>query len=87
MDKFNEIIAIRIGSVIYFGESAWEMLRKNDYQYDQLFSRAEFLMYSKLDLGKKWGDMADKAKTLFILPEEFRHPECRNPHPMICKWV
>jgi hypothetical protein len=80
-NDFDEIIAIRIEERIYFGNSAWEALRRNDYNYDQLMSREEFRMLSRLDLGDKWGEAAENCRTLFILPEEYRHPDYRNPKP------
>lgn len=68
-EGFNEIIAIRIGSKILFGQLAIDELKQHK-TYDQLISRAEFKMLAKLDLGDKWGQYAEHAPTLLMLDDK-----------------
>lgn len=70
IDKdWYDIIAIRFGSKIRFGQEALNELRSKE-DYDQLLSRSEFKMMSRMDLGEKWGKYAEHAPTLFRLPED-----------------
>lgn len=70
VDKdWYDIIAIRFGGMIRFGEEALKELKAKE-DYCQLLSRSEFKMMSRMDLGEKWGDYAEHAPTLFRLPED-----------------
>lgn len=70
IDKdWYDIIAIRFDNMIMFGQKALQELRAKE-DYCQLISRSEFKMMSRFDLGKKWGDYAEHAPTLFRLPED-----------------
>jgi hypothetical protein len=64
-----DIIAIRFGEVIHFGQVAMELLHDKQ-DYDQLISRSEFKFMSRLDLGDKWGKYAEYSPTLFFLNDE-----------------
>lgn len=80
VDKdWYDIIAIRFGSMIRFGEQALQELKVKE-DYCQLISRSEFKMMSRMDLGKKWGDYAEHAPTLFRLPEDTEFI-VRQPRP------
>jgi hypothetical protein len=68
-EDFYDIIAIRFGGTILLGHNAIEEIKRRG-DYDQLLSRAEFKMLSRMDLGDKWEMYADDAPTLFTLPKD-----------------
>lgn len=77
--NFYDIIAIRFGSTIFFGQEALDRLKVQKC-YDQLISRSEFEFMSKLDLGEKWGMYAKEAPTLFKLDHDTPF-DIRRPNP------
>jgi hypothetical protein len=86
IDKdFYDIIAIRFGMRIYFGQQAIDLL-KEKMEYDQLISRSEFKMMARMDLGDKWGEYAEHALTLFPLDEKTPF-EVRQPNPMVHRMI
>ena len=84
-DDWYDIIAIRFGGMILFGEQALDQLRLLE-DYDQLISREEFKMMSRFDLGEKWGKYAEHAPTLFRL-EKGTPMNVRQVRPLMHRMV
>ena len=64
----EEIIAIRIGTHIYFGEAAIENVLETQ-QCDELYARGFFYLMASFDLSPIWKEWADNAPTLFLKSE------------------
>lgn len=79
MSDFDQILAIRFGPYILFGQAAIDMLEHQ--QYDQLISKAEFNMMAKFDLGEKWEQAAHMPVILRPKEGETIPMELRNPRP------
>ena len=65
----QEIIAIRFGDKILFGNNALARF-KQEHGYTQLISRECFRFMSKLDTGDKWIAFANESPTIFELSDD-----------------
>ena len=78
-NEWDQIIAIRFGGLVCFGQDAVDKLKSFD-DYDQIFSRAEFRLLARFDLGEKWAQYAEAAPIIFDIIEPLTSEE-RNPRP------
>ena len=63
----QEIVAIRIDGIIYFGKAAIEQAIWHQW-FDELINRARFKFMASMDLGYNW-ERGAEAPTLFLLKD------------------
>lgn len=65
----KDIICIRFGDYLCFGDKAIQMLNENNC-FDQLIERGVFRLMGMCDLGEKWELLAQKSPTLFEMKDD-----------------